>query len=815
MSPRRAQGSALLLAAALVFTPLAVASAMIDNPISEELRTRIYWVITPNPSRPEPGGKFTWTLDFENLRNETMEGLHVALWANATEDQVKCGAAGADSSFTLSPVKPHANKRLTPKLEAPATLGPAISRVLFDADCKLSTSGAQYTVEYTVSDTPTWDLGGINDNPVTGVKSWQAHTTPQLLVAGKPFELRPTIFNFGKLKSPDGVTVGVIMTDVVKFLPNPWVCGSVAPNATFTVPKLGPGKSFEGSVMMTAPATAPKDFGFYLVVDPDCIYSKQEYPRGAADGVKFLEADMSTAPMPWFWGQQQKGTEARAFKTAPAKPKAGKAISVKVSFENQGSEAGTLGLVKIWFFKFGDALFPPDYPNMDDRCNYTDPTASATFADVIVEPGKHKKVTIKDVPAPTEPGAYYLLAQADADCKNPYSFATTDQQVVAFVQYSVFTVKLRAAVFTALAVASAAINSPLNQELRTRIYQMPLPTPSRPEPGGKFTWTLDFENLRNETMEGLRVALWANATEDQVNAQYTVEYTVSDTPTWDLGGINDNPVTGMISGRAHTTPQLLVAGKPFELRPTIFNFGKLKSPDGVTVGVFTAKSLPYPWVCGFAAPNATFAVPKLASGKSFEGSVTLTAPALEEGSYFGFYIIVDPDCKYSKQEYPRGAQDGVSFIEADVSTAPMPWFWGQQKKGTEARAFKTAPAKPKAGKAISVKLTFENQGSEAGALGLVKIWFFKFGDALFPPDYPNMDDRCNYTDPTASATFADVVVEPGKHKKVTIKDVPAPTEPGAYYLLAQADADCKNPYSFVTTGQTVVAKVQFSVFTVK
>ncbi|GBF92599.1 hypothetical protein Rsub_05213 [Raphidocelis subcapitata] len=391
MSPRRAQGSAPLLAAALVFTALAVASALDwAPPVNQELRTRIYWEVAPNPSRPEPGGKFTWTLDFENLRNETMEGLRVALWANATEDQV---------------------------------------------------NGAQYTVEYTVSDTPTWDLGGINDNPVTGVKSLQAHTTPQLLVAGKHFELRPTIFNFGKLKSPDGVTVGVIMTDVVKYLPSPWVCGSVAPNATFTVPKLGPGKSFEGSVMMTAPATAPKDFGFYLVVDPDCKYSKQEYPRGAADGVKFLEADMSTAPMPWFWGQQQKGTEDRAFKTAPAKPKAGKAISVKLTFENQGSEAGTLGLVKIWFFPFGDALFAPNYPNMDDRCNYTDPTASATFADVIVEPGKHKKVTIKDVPAPTEPGAYYLLAQADADCKNPYSFATTDQQVVAFVQYSVFTVK--------------------------------------------------------------------------------------------------------------------------------------------------------------------------------------------------------------------------------------------------------------------------------------------------------------------------------------------------------------------------------------
>ncbi|GBF99720.1 hypothetical protein Rsub_12433 [Raphidocelis subcapitata] len=414
---RRAHAGPML--AAVVICACAMAAT-----VEASLNTRIYWDSFPVPGRPVPGEKIKWTLWLENLANTTLDSVLVSVWANST-DPVPCGGAGADYSVTLKNVKPRQVKAITAKLKAPDAEGAARVRAAFDSDC--DKEPIQYYVDYSVGANETWNVAPVNYdlNGRTDITSFD------MPVIGQPFELAADFKNLGQKPSPDGLKVGVWYKPL-----KAWECG-LAPNVTFTLPKIGPGKTYTAKVQLVGPEPRFPRYGsaVQFEVDPYCEYP--EFPR--TEGVQYTFFDTSYAPMPWIWGAQKKKYGDLAFKLAPASPKAGATAKAKLTVTNIGNTPGVVGQVKVWLIK--NEYSWPSITVPGDRCNYTGEIASASFNDTIVEVGKTKKITVPDVPIPSVPGSYYLVAEFDTACVNPYSLASPDELLYEHPPSAVVTVK--------------------------------------------------------------------------------------------------------------------------------------------------------------------------------------------------------------------------------------------------------------------------------------------------------------------------------------------------------------------------------------
>ncbi|GBF97616.1 hypothetical protein Rsub_10752 [Raphidocelis subcapitata] len=434
MAATRRRAHAAPLLAAVVICACAMGAGALELPppqlgatVQASLNSRIYTDSFTVPSRPVPGEKFKWSLWFENLGNTTLASVLVSVWANST-DPVPCGAAGADYSVTLKNVKPRQVKAITAKLKAPAAEGAARVRAAFDSDCKIATAPVEYTAAYSVNATETWNVMPVNYDPeILGRLDVVTLTMP---VVGQPFELGVEFKNTGQLPSPDGLKVGLWYS----YVWSTWRCG-LEPNVTFTLPKIGPGKTYTAKVQLVAPQPRGGANLVYYEVDPYCEYP--EFPR--TEGIQYTYYDSSYAPMPWIWGAKHKKYGDLAFKLAPASPKAGATAKAKLTVTNIGNTPGVVGQVKVWLIK-NDYSWPPiTVPG--DRCNYTGEMASASFNATTIEVGKTKKITVPDVPIPSVPGSYYLVAEFDTACVNPYSSATPDDLLYEHPPLSVITVK--------------------------------------------------------------------------------------------------------------------------------------------------------------------------------------------------------------------------------------------------------------------------------------------------------------------------------------------------------------------------------------
>jgi hypothetical protein len=96
---------------------------------------------------------------------------------------------------------------------------------------------------------------------------------------------------------------------------------------------------------------------------------------------------------------------------------------------------GPVGKVALWTTPFdGDSQYG-FYSG--PLCNYTNTAALQSFDDVIVKPGKTKKVTWTDVPVPAEPGTYQVSAIPDAACAS----SAAKELAVAMPAFAAFVVK--------------------------------------------------------------------------------------------------------------------------------------------------------------------------------------------------------------------------------------------------------------------------------------------------------------------------------------------------------------------------------------
>ncbi|GBF89457.1 hypothetical protein Rsub_02029 [Raphidocelis subcapitata] len=405
----------------------------------EVLDINLHARVTPEafvvPSRPAPGEKFTWTLTFQSLANATRDSILVSFWADGSLPS--CGSP-ANRTLTLKNVKPREVRAVTATLTAPAGEGLFQAWAYFDSDCAYTTNGPKVGLYYAANSTQIWDVAPLRapTNP-TGVPvisraPVSAPTSPLLPVVGQPFELQVDFKSIGQLPSPEGLKVGLWYRYVSI---GDWKCG-MQPDVVFTLPKsLRPGKTTTVAVQLTTPEPEGNANQLWFAVDPFC---EQAQHARAMLGDWYTLYDSSYAPMPMLWGAGRKNRGDLSFKLSPASPKAGSTAKAKLKVTNLGNAPGVVGQVKVWVVR-NDYDTPLKVPG--SRCAYTGEAASAAFNGTTVEPGKSKRVTVPGVPIPSAPGSYYLFAEFDTACANPYSLATTVYPVYDAPPMAVFTVK--------------------------------------------------------------------------------------------------------------------------------------------------------------------------------------------------------------------------------------------------------------------------------------------------------------------------------------------------------------------------------------
>ncbi|GBF91962.1 hypothetical protein Rsub_04686 [Raphidocelis subcapitata] len=352
--------------------------------------------LPPLPGAPLAGVQMRFSLFVRNVNNETTEKTTISVWSNQPSPQA-CGATGADATVKLPPLGPFEIREVKIKIKAPEAPGKYLLRYFIDSPCTVYTTSntwSQRTWNYTVASQPDWDLRFVNPG-ASGRPDYYARTEPGVPVAGgNSFSVKVQVVNSGTAPTPEeGVNVAVF--------------GAVAPgdfffcNSTgetkFKVPQLAPGKSFEATVEVKT-AKAGTNYSYVFAwADPECRYFSR-------DMTTLLEYQLSQAPMPVLRGAPLRRTSVYSIQPAPKSP----------------NIAGKVGKVVVYWGKFNN---DGPWPVLEHGapCNYTDFAASASFDGVVVEPGETKKVTVPDVPVPSAPGEYFISAQLDALCVNPYS----------------------------------------------------------------------------------------------------------------------------------------------------------------------------------------------------------------------------------------------------------------------------------------------------------------------------------------------------------------------------------------------------------